>query len=421
VEPGSIVHAGALNMDGRLLVRVHARAEDSALAAIARLMEAGAQSKSTYVRLADRAASIYVPVVHSLALAAFVGGWVLGLGPREALLRAAAVLIITCPCALGLAVPAVQIAASARLFRKGVLVKSGAALERLAEVDTVVLDKTGVLTQGRPDLIDPPTVMLAPAAQLARASRHPLALALVRHAGPGPVCTDAHEVAGLGIMGLVDGRPARLGRAAFLGRDTMDASESELWFGFDGETSVRFRFADHLRRDAAATVTALHQRGLSVEILSGDVEGAVARAAEGAGVSKWRSNLTPIEKSKAIDDLKSDGCKVLMVGDGLNDAAALSRAHASIAPGAAIDASQNAADLVFEGEGLMAIVQAIDIARAARARALENFGFSALYNVVAAPMAIFGLVNPFFAAIAMSGSSLVVTLNALRMHWAGRN
>ena len=151
------------------------------------------------------------------------------------------------------------------------------------------------------------------------------------------------------------------------------------------------------------------------------MEGAVARAAEGAGVSKWRSNLTPIEKSKAIDDLKSDGCKVLMVGDGLNDAAALSRAHASIAPGAAIDASQNAADLVFEGEGLMAIVQAIDIARAARARALENFGLSALYNVVAAPMAIFGLVNPFFAAIAMSGSSLVVTLNALRMHWAGRN
>ena len=193
-----------------------------------------------------------------------------------------------------------------------------------------------------------------------------------------------------------------------------------MWFGFDGETGVRLRFADGLRADAAATVAALRQRGLSVEILSGDVEGAVARAAEGAAISKWRAHLTPIEKSKAIDDLKADGCKVLMVGDGLNDAAALSRAHASIAPGAAIDASQNAADLVFEGEGLMAIVQAIDIARAARARALENFGFSALYNVVAAPMAIFGLVNPFFAAIAMSGSSLVVTLNALRMHWAGR-
>ena len=421
VEPGSIVHAGALNMDGRLLVRVQARAEDSALAAIARLMEAGAQSKSAYVRLADRAASIYVPVVHSLALATFVGGWALGLGPREALLRAAAVLIITCPCALGLAVPAVQIAASARLFRKGVLVKSGAALERLAEIDAVVLDKTGVLTRGRPDLIDPPNAMLAPAAQLARASRHPLALALVRRAGSGPVCADAHEVAGMGVMGTVDGRPARLGRATFLGVEDSDGNESELWFGFDGESRVRFRFADGLRADAAATVAALRQRGLSVEILSGDVEGAVARAAEGAGISKWRAHLTPIEKSKAIDDLKADGCKVLMVGDGLNDAAALSRAHASIAPGAAIDASQNAADLVFEGEGLMAIVQAIDIARAARARALENFGFSALYNVVAAPMAIFGLVNPFFAALAMSGSSLVVTLNALRMHWAGRN
>lgn len=420
VEPGSVVRAGALNMDGRLLVRVQARAEDSALAAIARLMEAGAQSKSAYVRLADRAASIYVPVVHSLALLTFVGVWAVGLGPREALLRAAAVLIITCPCALGLAVPAVQIAASARLFRKGVLVKSGAALERLAEIDTVVLDKTGVLTEGRPVLLDAPTALLPMAAQLARASRHPLALALARRAGPGPVCVEAKEIAGLGVMGVVDGRPARLGRATFLGLNGMEAGESELWFGFDGETSVRFRFADQLRPDAAIAVAALKKRGLSVQILSGDIQGAVARAAEAVNVATWRAQLTPIEKSQAIDDLKAAGHKVLMVGDGLNDAAALARAHASFAPGAAIDASQNAADLVFEGEGLMAIVDSYDIARAARARALENFGFSALYNIVAAPMAIFGLINPFLAAIAMSGSSLVVTLNALRMHWTGR-
>jgi Cu2+-exporting ATPase len=414
VAAGSSVRAGALNLDGRLVVQVAARSEDSVLAAIARLMEAGAQSRSAYVRLADRAAAIYVPVVHSLALATFVGVWVVGLGPREALLRAAAVLIITCPCALGLAVPAVQIAASGRLFRKGILVKSGAALERLAEIDTVVLDKTGVLTAGRPDVIAPNAASLALAAPLARASRHPLAVSLARRAGPGPACESAREVAGMGVAGLIDGRPARLGRAAFLGLDASRSAESELWFGFEGETAVRFRFADRLRADARDTVAALRRRGLAVEILSGDVEAAVRAAAA------WRAGLTPIEKAARIDGLKAAGRKVLMVGDGLNDAAALARADASMAPGAAIDATQNAADLVFEGEGLMGVVAAIDVARAARARALENFGFSAIYNLLAAPLAVLGLVNPLVAAIAMSASSLAVTLNALRMHWSGR-
>ncbi len=420
VGAGSLIRAGALNIDARLVMRVAARSEDSALAAIARLMEAGAQSKSAYVRLADRAAAIYVPVVHSLALATFVGVWLVGLGPREALLRAAAVLIITCPCALGLAVPAVQIAASGRLFRKGVLVKSGAALERLAEIDTVVLDKTGVLTVGRPQVIDADAASLASAAPLARASRHPLAVSLARLAGPGPACESAREVPGMGVTGFLGGRPARLGRATFLGLDATASPESELWFGFDGEAPVRFAFADGLRADARAAVAALRRRGLGVEILSGDVEAAVRRAAGGVGVADWRAGLTPMEKAARIDGLKAAGRKVLMVGDGLNDAAALARADASMAPGAAIDATQNAADLVFEGEGLMGVVDAVDIARAARARALENFGFSALYNLLAAPLAVLGLVNPLMAAIAMSGSSLVVTLNALRMQWSGR-
>jgi Cu2+-exporting ATPase len=420
VRVGAVVRAGALNLDGRFVVQTLARAEDSALAAIARLMEAGAQSKSAYVRLADRAAGIYVPVVHTLALATFIGVWVIGLGPREALLRAAAVLIITCPCALGLAAPAVQIAASGRLFRKGVLVKSGAALERLAEVDRVVFDKTGVLTEGRPAPIDPPQAMLEPAAMLARASRHPLAQALARMAGPGPAATDIRETTGLGIEGRIDGRSARLGRAAFVGVPGTASAETELWFGFEGDTKVRFRFADNLRRDAARAVAALQARGLRVEILSGDVEAAVMRVAKSVGVERWRAGLTPIEKSEAIDRLRVAGRKVLMVGDGLNDAAALARAHASMAPGAAVDASQNAADLVFEGEGLMAVVDAIDVARAAHRRALENFGFSAAYNALAAPAAVLGLINPFIAAIAMSGSSLVVTLNALRMNLAAR-
>jgi len=411
---GARLHAGALNLSGRLVMTATARSEDSTLAAIARLMEAGAQTRSAYVRMADKAAALYVPVVHTVAAATFVGGWALGLGPREALLRAAAVLIVTCPCALGLAAPAVQIAASSRLFRKGVLVKSGAALERLAEVDHVVFDKTGVLTEGRPRLVDAPAHLVALAAPLARASRHPLAKALIAQAGPGPVATDSVETAGQGVEGLIDGRRARLGRAAFVGVNGGDARETELWFGFEGDVKIRFVFEDRPREDAAAAIRQLRGMGLSVEVLSGDLAGPVSDIARAVGVDTWRAELTPFDKAAIVDGLKAEGRRVLMVGDGLNDAAALAKAHASMAPGAAVDAAQNAADLVFTGDELGAVVEAIDTARSSRRRALENFGFSAVYNVVAMPAAMAGLVNPFIAALAMSGSSIVVLLNAAR-------
>lgn len=415
VATGQLCRAGAVNTAGLLTLRARAASEDSSLAAIARLIEAGAQSRSRYVRLADRAAALYVPVVHAAALATFVGGWALGLDPREALIRAVAVLIVTCPCALGLAVPAVQIVASARLFRKGVLVKSGAALERLAEVDHVVFDKTGVLTEGRPGLIETSSAAIAMAAPLARASNHPMSRAVARAAGDGPVASEVVEYPGLGVEGLIDGRRARLGRAAFVGVPTLRSVETELWFGFIDGPKVRLRFSDTLRSDAARAIAALHARGLTVEILSGDQASVVDAVARTVGVTTWRAGLLPAEKAEAIDHLAARGRKVLMVGDGLNDAAALARAHAAISPGSAIEASQNAADLVLTDDALMAIVEAIDVARSARRRALENFGFAALYNLVAAPAAMLGLVNPFVAALAMSGSSLVVTLNALRL------
>ena len=417
VRPGDTCRAGAVNLTGQLRILAIARSEDSAVAAIARLVEAGAQTKSLYVRLADKAASVYVPVIHSVAALTFFGGLAFGLGPREALLRAVALLIITCPCALGLAVPAVQITASARLFRKGVLVKSGAALERLAEVDHVVFDKTGVLTEGRPRLIEAPAEALALAAPLARASAHPLARALAAEAGPGPRAT---ETPGQGVEGLIAGRRARLGRASFVGLEGVRGGETELWFAYEGETRIPFRFSDQLRPDAAQTIAALQALGLSVEILSGDLEGPVARAAQTLHIDHWRSGQTPQDKAAVIDALTAQGRKALMVGDGLNDTAALAKAHAAMAPGAALDASQNAADLVFSGEGLEAVADSIGVARAARSRALENFGFSAVYNLGAIPLAMFGFVNPLIAALAMSGSSLVVTLNALRMHGAGR-
>jgi Cu2+-exporting ATPase len=203
--------------------------------------------------------------------------------------------------------------------------------------------------------------------------------------------------------------------AAFVGVPSAPGPETELWFGFDGDTKIRFGFSDRLRADAVETVAALKAMGLTVEVLSGDTPDAVARCAGAVGVSQRRAGLTPADKAEAIAALQSGGHRVLMVGDGLNDAAALARADASMAPGSALDASQNAADLVFSGDSLGSVVEALRIARRARQLALENFGFAALYNMAAAPAAMLGLINPFLAALAMSGSSLVVTLNALRL------
>ncbi|WP_405041461.1 heavy metal translocating P-type ATPase [Phenylobacterium sp.] len=415
VRPGDLCRAGAVNLNGTLRLLATASAEDSAIADIARLVEVGAQSRSRYVQLADKAAAIYVPVVHTAAAMTFAGALIVGLDAREALLRAVAVLIITCPCALGLAVPAVQVSASARLFRRGVLVKSGAALERLAEIDHVILDKTGVLTEGRPRLLDPIAADVALAAPLARASAHPLARALAREAGPTILADKVVETAGQGVEGVIGGRRARLGRAAFVGVSRVSASETELWFAIEGRPEIRFVFADQLRSDAVETVRALAKRGVSVEILSGDAPDPVRRMAEAVGVGAYRAGLTPLEKAQIVAQRTAEGRRVLMVGDGLNDTAALANAHAAMAPGSALDASQSAADLVFSGERLGAVVEAIDTARTARRRAMENFTFAAAYNLIAAPAAMLGLVNPFVAALAMSGSSLAVTLNALRM------
>ena len=414
VAPGAVCRAGALNLSGLLTLRAEAACEDSTLARIARLVESGAQSRSSYVQLADKAAAIYVPVVHIAAALTFVVGWALGLPVREAVLRAATVLIVTCPCALGLAVPAVQVAAASRLFRRGVLVKSGAGLERLAEADHAAFDKTGVLTEGRPRLLNADPMDLARAAPLARASSHPLARALAEAAGEGPVAAEAVEVAGQGVEARTPAGVMRLGRAAFVGAP-LSGDQTELWFRDDRGALFRFAFADPLRASAASLASGMAARGLAVSVLSGDVEAPTRRAAEALGVRDWRSGLTPQGKVEVIAGLKAAGRRVLMVGDGLNDVAALSQAHVAMAPGTALDASQSAADLVYPADRPERILEAIDVARAARRRALENFAFAALYNLVAGPAAMLGLVNPFVAALAMSGSSLVVTLNALRL------
>lgn len=428
---GDVIHAGVINLTQRLIIRATARVQDSSVAELARLIEAGEQGRARFVRLADKAAALYVPVVHTLAALTFLG-WSFGpallrlvglevadVGVRTALMNAVAVLIITCPCALGLAVPAVQVVATGRLFKRGVLVKSGDALERLAQVDVAVFDKTGTLTLGKPRLVSvaEPEVLRA-AASLARVSRHPLSRALVEAAGPGPADKEARETPGEGIEA---GR-MRLGRRTFaapMAPDTKDGA-AELWFTDGDAPPVRFAFADALRADAAQTVAALRRRGIAVELISGDRPAAVAAAAREAGIEDWTGGAAPADKTARLAVLRAQGKKPLMVGDGLNDAAALAAAHASAAPGTALEASQSASDLVLQGSELAPLVEAIDVARAARSRALENLRFSALYNVIAAPLAAAGLLTPLIAALAMSGSSLVVTLNALRLQVIGR-
>jgi P-type Cu2+ transporter len=415
---GAAVKAGALNVGRPAVVAVSAGVAQSYVADLARMLETAEQNRSQFVRIADRAARAYVPIVHSLALAAFVWALTAGLSTHDAVMRAVALLIITCPCALGLAVPAVQIVAAGRLFRQGLLMKSGDALERLALVDTAVFDKTGTLTVGRPQVLNAAEISAAAlenAAMLARSSRHPLARALVKAAGQGPAAANVREVTGQGLEAIVDGETWRLGSARFTGSTESAESGSSLWFRQGNAAPVRFAFADALRSDAAEALRGLAKLGLEVELLSGDRRAAVAAAANDTGIVAWRAETLPEEKTARIAALKASGRHVLMLGDGLNDAAALASATASISPGDGADVTQAAADFVLQGNRLEPVVEAVRVARAARARILENLAFSVLYNACAVPLAFAGLVTPLVAAIAMSGSSLIVTLNALRL------
>ncbi|MCA1337682.1 cadmium-translocating P-type ATPase [Pseudooceanicola marinus] len=416
---GQGVSAGEVNLTGPLTVRATAIGRDTSLARMADLVAIAESGRSRYTSLADRAAKLYAPGVHILSALSFLG-WFLWSGDlRVALNIAAAVLIITCPCALGLAVPAVTTAASGRLFRRGMLVKHETALERLAEVDTVVFDKTGTLTAGTPeatnlDAFDDATLSLSLA--LAEGSSHPLSRSLVtalraRGIAPAPVA-ELREVPGYGTEGLLDGRRVRLGRAAWLGAEA--GGETATWLeGPDG--LVEFTFTDSLRDGAEAAVRDLLAAGKRVALISGDAEGAVADLAARLGIEDWTAGALPGDKATRIVDLQAQGARVLMVGDGLNDTAALSTAHVSISPASALDAARVASDIVLLGGDLSPIPEALGIASRATRRIRENFRIATFYNVIAVPLAVAGLCSPLIAALAMSASSITVSLNALRL------
>ncbi|OYW15839.1 MAG: nitrogen fixation protein FixI [Sphingomonadales bacterium 32-65-25] len=421
IGPGGTVLAGTLNTGDAVEVAVTAAGADTSIADIARLMQDAAQGRSRYVRIADKAARLYAPAVHTLALCSFIGWMLAGAGWHESLLIAVAVLIITCPCALGLAVPAAQIVATGALMKAGVLVKDGSALERLAEADAAVFDKTGTLTRGSPEPVD---LSMLDATQagialaLAQCSRHPLSEALraaLTAAGTVPQrVTLVTETPGEGLTGQWQGQIVRLGRPASDDGDLMAAALS-----IGAAREILLRFADPLRPAAAATITELAALGLPARILSGDRPGPVAAVAQALGII-GEGGLTPADKLAAIKALSASGKRVLMVGDGLNDGPALAAGHVSMAPGSAADASQNAADAVFLGSSIAPVATAIRAARATQRVVRQNFALAIGYNIIAVPLAIAGLVTPLVAALAMSGSSIIVVANALRLKGSTR-
>lgn len=424
---GQALQAGTLNLTRPLTITATASARDSFLAEMVRMMEAAEAGRSLYRRIADRAARLYAPVIHLTAFLTFLG-WLAATGDaHRAITIAIAVLIVTCPCALGLAVPMVQIMAARRLFEKGIMVKDGAAMERLAEIDSVVFDKTGTLTQGNPRLLNPKAQdpgTLALAAALAAHSRHPYSRALVAaaaglgHSAGRIGFSEVSELPGAGLEAKAGGSLHRLGRPEWaLGSEPAPeamAPEARVVLSSDGQALASFCFDDRLRADAHEAISALTAAGLGVEILSGDREEPVRRLAATLDLPHG-ARISPGGKLAHIEAAASAGRKVLMVGDGLNDAPALARAHASMAPATAADIGRNTADFVFLRESLLAVPQALAVAREAGRLVRQNLFLAVAYNAIAIPIAVLGYVTPLVAAVTMSVSSLLVIGNALRL------
>lgn len=427
VKENVLVQSGAMNLTAPLILRVTAVGEDSFLASVIRLMEAAEQHKSNYVRIADRLAAFYAPFVHIIALLTFLGWlWATQGDWHQALVVAISVLIITCPCALGLAVPVVQVVANGVLFSRGVLVKDGAALEKLAGVDSIVLDKTGTVTTGWlmvQDIAQIDGKMLGIAAGLASHSTHPLSRAVVAAAVARNIvaipCTGIKEYPGQGLEGMCQGRKLRIGNREWCGdeenTDELSLAASQLWIEIADEKPVALTFVDQLREDAHEVIQNWQKDGMSITLLSGDRSAAVAAVAETLGLDNFIAKASPAKKVDIVTNMETSGCRVLMIGDGINDAPALAAAHISMAPSSASDIGRSAADIIFLGDHLAPAAFARHIARRALRLVQQNFGLALAYNLIAIPVAMAGLASPLVAAVAMSTSSIIVTLNALRL------
>ena len=430
VNAGEPVEAGTLNMAGPMEIEVTKTADQSFLGEVTAMIAAAETGRSRFIKLADRVAGYYAPAVHLFALAAFVGWMIATAGNWQvSLYTAIAVLIITCPCALALAVPIVHVIAAGELFSHGILAKDGTALERLNEIDAVVFDKTGTLTRGRPMVVhstlDEEDLRIA--ATLAEASRHPAAHAVAGFANAQDTSKvqleNIREWPGCGVEAIWNGAVVRLGRSDWVEEIALPCPEgrerpttTHVAFAIAGKFSSEFQLADTLRLEAAHTVRSFDEAGFKIQILSGDNLLAVKNAADELGIADYKADQKPADKIRCLEELSDAGHRVLMIGDGLNDGPALAASHVSMAPSSGSDVGRQAADFVFTTERLGPVVHAWHVARKANALARQNIGLAICYNCVAIPLAMAGFITPLVAAVAMSASSIVVVANSLRLY-----
>ena len=441
-EPGGRVLAGSLNYDGAVVCRAQSLGEATVLAQITRMVQQAQSSRAPMERLADRASSIFVPVVLALALLTFSVWLITTHSLQLALATTVAVLVIACPCAMGLAVPAALTVAVGRGAQLGVLFKGGEALERLAHLDVIVLDKTGTLTVGRPVLSKIHTVphfteddLLRMAAAAEERSNHPLAHAIVDYAhGRGISWAPAENVQimpGRGLTARVEDRDCLIGNELLFRESSVRLADTvpppkpgvtRLWMAIDGQPAGAFDARDALRPDAAAAVASLRIAGLRVLMLTGDTAAAAAPIAQQAGIAEVEAGLDPAGKLARIRALQSGGLKVAMVGDGINDAGALAQADAGIAMGTGADLAQEAGDVLLLRAQPAAIPAALHLARSTVQIMRQNLLWAAAYNVIGIPLAAGALypafhilLSPWVAAAAMALSSVSVLSNSLRL------
>ena len=409
---GATVFAGTVNADGALKCTAVGTGKGTVLAGIIRLVAAAQGSKPPVQRLVDKVSGVFVPIVLGIALLTFfISGWI----------PAISVLVIACPCALGLATPTALMVGVGRAARAGILIRNAEALEGAEKLDTLVLDKTGTLTRGEPEVIDlmadNPDELLRIAASLEAKSEHPLARAIVRKA-PGALLpvTDFRSHGGRGVSGTIEGKPARLGSPAFLERENPIQGKTAVGVELGGRFLGWIALADELRPGSAAAVARLAAMGIQPVILSGDNEAAVRDVAERVGIERWKAGVLPQEKAVEIERLRTEGRTLGMAGDGVNDAPALAAADVSFALASGSGAALDVADITLMKNDLAGIADAIALSRATHAKIRQNLFFAFVYNVLGIPLAAAGMLSPVIAGAAMALSSVSVVSNSLLLN-----
>lgn len=441
VGPGSEVTGGTIASGGRLRVRATSVGDETRLAHLARLVDEAQSGKSRVQRLADRVSAVFVPVVIVVAVLTLVGWIIAGAPVASGFTAAVAVLIIACPCALGLATPIAVLVGTGRGAELGILITGPEALEAAERIDVVLMDKTGTLTEGRMSVASVVTAggidrdeALRAAGAVESASEHPIARAIVAAAGAVPPVTGFTGVPGGGVSGSVEGREVTAGSVAFVAqrlgalsaeldaaaREAAASGASVVAVGWDGAARAVIAVADRVRHDAREAVTRLHRTGASVVLVTGDNAGAAAAVARELGIDEVVADVRPEGKLDEVRRRQAAGERVAMVGDGVNDAAALAAADLGIAMGGGTDAAKHASDITLTAGSPRAVAEAIELSRRTLGIIRGNLFWAFAYNVAAVPLAVAGLLNPMVAAAAMAFSSVFVVLNSLRLRSALR-